>query len=142
MKVAVVTITDTENHRIIELAKAFSRGIASQGHDVDVVDGRLDSDAKLTRYEYIALGTAAPSAFAGKVSPRVTTYLKSSGHLSGKRSYAFVTKKGLRVSRVLLSLMKAMEGEGLYLKRSDIVGSPEEAEAIGARLHIVKTKRA
>jgi hypothetical protein len=35
--------------------------------------------------------------------------------------------------------MKIMESEGMLLKRSDVLGTPAEAEAVGSRLHIDKT---
>jgi hypothetical protein len=66
-------------------------------------------------------------------------FLKSAGHVSGKRCYAFIGKKGLRKGRFLSSLMKIMESEGMLLKRSDVLGTPAEAEAVGSRLHIDKT---
>ena len=142
MNVAVLYVSQAPDDRLAKVAKALARGIESQGHDVTVVDGRLENDIRLTRFDYIAVGTTAPSAFAGKVSDRVKTALKASGLVSGKRCYAFIDKKGLRKAKLLTSLMRSMESEGLYLKRSDVLGSPEEAEAVGRRLHIVKGQSA
>ena len=80
----------------------------------------------------------APSAFAKSVYDSLRAFLRSAGHVSGKRCYAFVGSKGLRKGRVLGSLMKAMESEGMYLKRSDVLAKADEAKAVGARLHIEK----
>ena len=48
-------------------------------------------------------------------------------------------EKGLRKGRVLISLMKTMESEGMYLKKSDILANAAEAEAVGSKLHINKS---
>ncbi len=103
------------------------------------MDARTETGKSLTSFGYIAFGTLAPSAFAKKVADAVPAYLRSAGHLSGKRCYAFVGKKGLRKNRILASLMKSMEAEGMYLKRSDVLASTAEAEAVGRRLHIEKS---
>ncbi|PIE04957.1 MAG: hypothetical protein CSA76_01555 [Spirochaetales bacterium] len=72
------------------------------------------------------------------MNSQVTAYLRSAGQVSGKRCYAFISRKGLRKNRVLGSLMKVMESEGMFLKRSDILSNASEAEAVGHRLHIEK----
>jgi len=122
-----------------DIVHALARGIEKQGHDVTVVDARTESGKSLTSFAYIAVGTVAPSAFSKTVSAAVNAFLKTAGHVSGKRSYAFILNKGLRKGRVLSSLMKMMESEGMYLKKSDILVNAAEAEAVGSRLHIDKT---
>ena len=49
---------------------------------------------------------------------------------------AFVTGSGLRKNKTLLNLMKAMEGEGMILKLSEVIKNPDEAQAIGKRLNV------
>jgi len=122
-----------------DIVHALARGIEKQGHDVTVVDVRTESGMSLTSYTYIAVGTVAPSPFAKNVSEVLSAFLKSAGHISGKRCYAYILNKGLRKGRVLSSLMKMMESEGMYLKKSDILANAAEAEAVGAKLHIDKS---
>ena len=43
---------------------------------------------------------------------------------------------GKTPGKALLNLMKAMEGEGMILKLSEIIKKPEEAMAIGKRLNV------
>ncbi len=119
----------------------MSEGIEEQGHDVTIVNAGTDEGMSLTSYHYIAVGTIAPSFFSGKISPYLGTFLKSSGMLSGKRSYAFISGRGLRKPRLLQSLMTTMEAEGLYLKKSDVLNNPAEARVAGSRLHIDQTQR-
>jgi Trp operon repressor len=58
--------------------------------------------------------------------------------VAGKRSFAFITKNVFGAPKALVRLMKNMEKEGMFLKYSSILNSPQEAEEIGKRLHIIK----
>ncbi|MBI9097812.1 MAG: hypothetical protein JEY91_05020 [Spirochaetaceae bacterium] len=137
MRVAVVYF-QTGNSEVKKTAEALARGIAQGNHIVDLINGETDTDKKLTGYQYIAVGTSSVSLFSGRISERISAYLKNSGMLSGKRSYAFVRKKGFASSKSLKNLMKEMEKEGMMLKISDVIYSAEEAEAAGKKLHISK----
>ncbi|MBN2626382.1 MAG: hypothetical protein JXA95_06910 [Spirochaetales bacterium] len=137
MRVAVVYF-DKEQGPVSDIAEALAHGIGEQGHDVKLVNARLDTNVKLTMYEYIAVGTAPLSLFSKKLDPSLETFIKNAGTVSGKRCYAFVKKRGLRTFRVLQGLMKILEREGVILKTSDIINSREEAAYIGKKLHITK----
>jgi len=137
MRVAVVYF-QSGNNDVKKIAEALSRGIASENHNIDLINGETDREKKLTSYEYIILGCSSSSFFSGKISERISTYLKNCGTLSGKRSYAFIRKKGFGSAKALRNLMKEMEIEGMILKISDILTSIDEAETIGKRLHINK----
>lgn len=135
MRVAVVYYENGfENMKT--LATHLARGVESEGHQVSIINMRTDSDAKLTIYEYLLIGTVPNSSFSGKVSDKISDYLKNSGTISGKKSYAFVVKRGFFSNKALQNLMKNMEKEGLFLKVSDVISSAEEAEIIGKKLHI------
>jgi hypothetical protein len=135
MRVAVVFIADKGRDKLMNLAKAVAKGIESQGHQVDVLDGSRDSGAKLTIYNYVVIGTE-PVSIGGKISDRVAQLLSSSGMVSGKRCFAFVPKAFLGSTRALFRLMQAMEKEGMFLKSSEILQSAVEAEEIGKRLRL------
>jgi len=122
-----------------DIVHSLSRGIEKQGHDVTVIDAFRESGKSLTSFSYIAVGSLSPSLFAKSIPDSLSAFLRSAGHVSGKRCYAFILNKGLRKGRVLSSLMKVMESEGMYLKKSDILVNASEAEAVGSRLHIDKT---
>ncbi|OQX29170.1 MAG: hypothetical protein B0D92_05175 [Spirochaeta sp. LUC14_002_19_P3] len=134
MRAAVVHCFEGSAHA--DIAKALAKGIERQGHDVTVVNAGTQSGKSLTAFHYIAVGTAAPSLFSRAVPLKLTAFLKSAGMISGKRCYAFTAGGGFRKAALLRSLMKVMEGEGMYLKKSDIIKNSAEAEAIGCRLHI------
>ena len=136
MRTIIVFFGGKRRQKLLDLARALARGMESQGHQVDVVDGERDVNTKLTIHSYIVIGTEAITSFTGKIPDRVDSFLASAGIVAGKRSYAFVSKTALGSNRALVRLMKAMEKEGLFLKNSNILTSAAEAEEIGKRLHI------
>lgn len=136
MRVAVIFVPQSKRDKLLEITKALASGIESQGHRVDLIDAGRDVNTKLTIYEYIAIGTEVISMFGGKIPDKVSEYLKSSGMVSGKRSFAFVTKRAIGAEKGLQRLMKQMEAEGMFLKFSDVLTSPAEAAEIGKRLKI------
>ena len=136
MRIAVVFIPDRNRDKLLKIAKGVMAGIEQQGHQVDIVDGSRDVNTKLTIYEYICIGTEPISSFGGRIPARVGEFLANAGIVAGKRSFAFVIKSGFSTLRALARLMKIMEGEGMFLKYSEVLLSPEEAVEIGKRLRI------
>lgn len=136
MKVAVVFFPARDRRRLVEIARGLVEGIEKQGHQVDLIDGDRDVNVKLTIYEYIALGTDAVSFWGGRINQKITVFLANSGIVTGKRCFAFISKGGIRKIKTLRELMKVMEHEGMYLKKSDILPSAAEAVEVGKRLHI------
>ena len=136
MRAAVVFFATNSRDKILNITRSLARGIESQGHQVDIIDGVHDVNAKLTMYQYIAVGTETLSNFSSKIPEKVSQYLASSGMVAGKRCFAFVSKNVFGASKALSRLMRNMEKEGMYLKYSSVLNSPQEAEEIGKRLHI------
>ena len=135
MRVAVVFFAEKKRDKILNITKGLVRGIESQGHQVDVIDGAHDVNTRLTIYKYVAVGTEAISFIGGKIPAKVAPFLASAGTVSGKRSFAFIVK-GFGAAKALFNLMKSMEKEGMYLKNSEILQSDVEAEEMGKRLHV------
>ena len=136
MRAAIVFFATNSRDRILNITRSLARGIESQGHQVDIIDGVHDVNAKLTMYQYIAVGSETLSKFSSKIPDKVGYFLSSSGMVAGKRSFAFVTKNVIGATKALARLMKNMEKEGMFLKYSSILNSPQEAEEIGKHLHI------
>lgn len=137
VRVAVVYFQSGYND-VKKAAESLARGISASNHMVDLINGETDSDKMLTSYEYIVIGASPLTIFSGKISEKISTYLKNSGMLTGKRCYAFIRKKGFASSKALRNLMHEMEKEGMMLKISDVIYSSLEAEAAGKKLHIKK----
>lgn len=136
MRVAVIYFAGSKRQKLTELSRSLAKGLEEQGHQVDIIDGERDVNSKLTIYNYIAIGTGSTGFFGGKISDGISRFLANSGMVSGKRCFAFIVKSGLRTGKTLQKLMRVMEHEGMYLKYSDILSQPEEALAIGRKLHI------
>lgn len=136
MRVATVFFAGRSRNRLLDVTKALARGLESQGHQVDIIDGDRDINSKLTIYGYIAVGTSAINSWGGKIPDKVSAYLANAGIVAGKRSFAYTINAGMRTGRTLSRLMRHMEQEGMYLKYSDILSSAAEAEEVGKRLHL------
>jgi hypothetical protein len=136
LRVAVVFIPEHNRDRILNISRALAKGIESQGHTVDLIDGSRDINTKLTIYKYIAVGTENKTFFSSKIPDKVPHFLASSGKVAGKRCFAYIPRTLLFSARALQNLMKSMEKEGMILKFSEIISSDLEAEAIGKRLSI------
>lgn len=137
MKVCVLYASASkESQKIKAISKALAEGISSQGHQVDVIDMTLDMGKKVSFYDYLIFGTEATTLWGGKIPPSVSQFLRTAGTVSGIRCMGFVSKGGIRSMKTLQSLMKIMEHEGLFLKKSDIITKVDYARAVGKHLQI------
>lgn len=119
------------------LAQGMSKGISFGGqHTVEVLDMNLEQGRRVSSFDYIVIITKAAGFFSKDVPSVVSTFLKSAGTISGKRCSCFISKNCLRKHKVLQSLMKTMENEGMYLKLSDVLKNADMAYAVGKRLHV------
>jgi len=124
------------NEKMKAIANALSEGISGQGHLVDVFDMTLEAGKIVSFYDYLIIGTESPTFFGVKIPASVSGFLKSAGSISGKRCMAFITKGGLRSTKTLQVLMKAMEKEGMFLKKSELISKVDFAKAVGKHLQI------
>jgi hypothetical protein len=135
MRIAVVSAPSqqaaSEKKETPDYTKALAKGMESMGHRVDIIDAWTEDGYKLPGYEYIAVVTEPVSAFSGKIIPNIAKVLATGSSVAGKKSAAFVKKKGLFFNRALSNLMKAMEKEGMVVNWSDILFNPPHAEALG-----------
>lgn len=137
MKVCILYAAKTNNNSYIKkIANSLAKGIEQQNHIVDVIDMKLEEGKVVSYYDYLIVGAEGTTTFGGKIPTTVRNFLDRSGAISGKRCMAFVTKAGIRSTKTLQALMKIMEGQGMYLKTSDIITKEDQATAIGKRLHI------
>lgn len=136
MRVAVVFFSGRNRDGMLRLAQAVARGIEKQGNQVDTFEGARDTNARLTIYQYIVVGAEPVGTFGGKIPEGVKTFLAAAGVVAGKRSYAFTSRAPFGAVKSLAALMKCMEGEGMLIRKSDVLRSPAEAEEVGSRLHV------
>ncbi len=136
MRVCIVVFYHGNGKKLLDIAKGLSEGVMANGHQVEIIDGIKEQGKKVSFYDYIAMGTDTTTTFGGKIPKAVNDFLSQSGMVSGKRSFAFVAKGGIRKNKTLKTLMDAMEHEGMYLKYSELINQPQDAKEIGKRLHI------
>jgi hypothetical protein len=136
LNVAIVFFRGIDSEKVISLSSNMSRGIESQGHIVNVIDGDKDSGTRLSSYKYISVIASSSGFFGGKLSEKIKPFLSNAGMVQGKRSAAFLVKKGFRCEKSLLQLMKIMESEGMFIKNSGIIQTDAAAEYYGNKLHI------
>ncbi|MDD7201292.1 MAG: hypothetical protein SPF89_01925 [Sphaerochaetaceae bacterium] len=125
-----------DSGKLKAIADALARGVESQGNQVDVYDMALENGKKVSFYDYLIVGTESTAFFGGKIPSTIRDFFKNAGTVSGKRCMAFVRKSGLRSQRTLQVLMKVMEGEGMYLRNSEVFARPDFAQATGKRLKV------
>ena len=114
-----------------DYVKSLAKGMMAMGHMVDIVDAWTEDGVRLPGYEYITVVAEPVSIFSGKIIDNVSRILAAGSSLVGKKSAAFIKKKGLFTSRALFNLMRAMEKEGMRINWSDILFNPPHAEAMG-----------
>ena len=115
------------------ICQSFAKGLEMQGHQVDIISAY--DETRLTPYDYVIIGSEPVSFFSASIPSILSKFLAQAGTISGKRCMAFIPSC-LRKGRTLQNLMKAMEGEGMMLKLSDVIKRPDEALAIGKRLTV------
>ena len=137
MRVCVLYCGRQANDRILkELSGKLSDGIASNGHTVEVFDMNLEMGKIISFYDYVVVITTSTSYFSKNIPENVMKFLKTAGSVSGKRCSCYISKNCGRKGKVLQTLMRAMESEGMYLKVSDILPNGNYAYAVGKRLHV------
>ncbi|MBR4478054.1 MAG: hypothetical protein IKO96_05425, partial [Spirochaetales bacterium] len=102
----------------------------------EVFDMNLEMGKIISFYDYVVVITTATSYFSKNIPENVMKFLKTAGSVSGKRCSCYISKNCGRKGRVLQTLMRAMESEGMYLKISDILPNGNYAYAVGKRLHV------
>jgi len=134
MRIAVLSVPAVRTG-IPEYVKSLAKGMESMGHRVDIVDAWTEDGFRLPGYEYIAVCAEAVSAWGGKMPDALAKTLSSGSGLIGKKSAAFLKKKGpLFINKALSNLMGTMEKEGMMVNWSEILLNPPQAEALGKRI--------
>ena len=126
---------EDESVRLANIGASLSQGLESQGHQCDIVNIAVDTDKRLTLYDYLIVVAEPLSAFSKNVSPRIGKYFENAGSVSGKRA-ATILVGGIRKSAAMSTLMRIVESEGIILKTSEFISKPGEAKAFSSHLNI------
>jgi hypothetical protein len=112
----------------------LQEGFAAMGHRADIVDAWTEGGYKLSAYDYIAVTVETVSFFSAKLPEKLSEILSEGSGLGGKKGAAFLGKKCLMVNKALLNIMAAMEKEGIFVNRSELILGNEHAEALAKRI--------
>ncbi len=118
-----------------KITKALSRGLEEQSHMVRIINAYVDTDQRLSYFDFIIVGTEPAGLMSSKIPEQIKKYLREIPGSGGKRSIGFVSG-GLRPNAALQSLMKAMEAEGMLLTASEIIKKENDAYLIGKHLKL------
>jgi hypothetical protein len=133
MRIAVIS-APAQRRAVPDYVSALAKGMESMGHRVDIIDAWTEDGFRLPGYEYIAVTAESASFFGGKMPEALPKLLSAGSGLVGKKSAAFLCKKGPLVSKALANLMRAMEKEGMLVNWSDIILNAPHAEQLGKRI--------
>jgi hypothetical protein len=133
MRIAVVS-APSRRQSPPDYVQALAKGMESMGHRIDVIDAWTGNGMCLPGYEYIVIVSEPISFFSAKIPEMLPKFLSMGSGIGGKKSAAFIKKRGLRNSKTLINLMNAMEKEGMVVNWSDILFNAPHAEAMGKRI--------
>lgn len=135
MQVCILYCGANQHTKLKPLADSIAKGIEKQGHQTTVLNALVDTDKRLTIYDYIVVLSEPISAFSAKIPAYIVKYIENAGQVSGKRC-ACVISGGLRKNKALLNLMHAVESQGIIIKISEVIKKEDEARAFGSHLKV------
>ncbi|MDR1956951.1 MAG: hypothetical protein LBQ30_08870 [Treponema sp.] len=133
MRIAVIS-APAQPGSIPDYVNALAKGMASMGHQVDILDAWTENGIRLPAYKYIAVSAEAVSLFGGKMPDALPKMLSAGSGLIGIKGAAFLKKTGPFTTKALGNLMRAMEKEGMLVNWSEIILNAPQAESLGKRI--------
>lgn len=121
--------------KLEKLSKALAKGLEEQSHMVKVLNAYVDTDQRLSYFDFIIVGSEPMGLLSAKVPEQIRNFLRVVSGAGGKRCLSFISG-GLRANGTLQNLMKIMETEGMFLTVSEVIGKEGEAYALGKHLKL------
>lgn len=140
MRVAVVYFPESKASRLESLARDVARGIESQGKQSDVINGYSDM-IRGGMYSYLCFCVEGKTAFGSKIDPRFSSCLDQASSISGKRATVFMQKKIMFSQKTMQRYMRAIEGQGVFLRNSLLVEKAGEVLDFTAKLDLEPQSR-
>jgi hypothetical protein len=134
MRIAIVTAAAGNPSALAPVVAALAKGMEAMGHRVDQLDARGEEGARLPGYDYVAVVAQTRGPFSSKLPEALERFLSTASSLVGKRGAAFLKTGSFFSGKGLSRLMQAMEKEGMRINWSELVGSVEQAAAMGKRI--------
>lgn len=135
MRVALISFLPPSDAAQTAIVRKLQSAAAARGNQVDLLNGLEDlTNTRLTMYEYVAVVARPTGLIGGKILPRVSEYLGTSGSISGKKGCALILKSGFSSDKACRTLMRAMEAEGVKLDYFDVIRDADHAVWVGQKI--------
>ena len=135
MRVALIFFCPEKDRKTMMILKNLETSSTSCGNQVEIYNGYEDmTNTRLTIFDYIAVLVQPQGFIGGKIAPRVSEFLVTSGIVNGKKGCALVLKSGLSSEKTCRNLMKVMEAEGICLDYSAVIRDEEHALYVGKKV--------
>jgi hypothetical protein len=121
MRISVVHFAPRRPEAVEKAAKDVARGFEAQGHQVQLLNAKTDSDARLTVADFIVVVSESASPLGAKMAPKLGEYLAGAGKADGKRSMSVLLKGFMFAEKASIRLMTLMEKQGLVVIDSIVV---------------------
>ena len=121
--------------KLEKLSKALAKGLEEQSHMVKVLNAYVDTDQRLSYFDFIIVGSEPMGLLSAKVPEQIRNFLRVVPGAGGKRCLSFISG-GLRANGTFQNLMKIMETEGMFLTVSEVIGKEGEAYVLGKHLKL------
>ena len=135
MQVCILYCGADQHSKLKSLADSIAIGISKNGHQTAVLNALVDTDKRLTIYDYIVVLSEPIFLFSAKTPGYIVKFLENAGQVSGKRC-ACAISGGIRKNKALLNLMRDVESQGIIIKISEIIKNSGEAVAFGSHLKV------
>lgn len=136
MRVCLLFAESDKSTKVEKLASSLAKGLEMNGYLVTLIDVEKEVPKSLAQYNYIVVLTSSISFFSKNIPSSIEKFLVQSSSLGGRRSSAFIINKGLRKQKTLLTLMKIMEKQGMFITYSEIITNESFALEVGKRIKI------
>lgn len=135
MQVCILYCGVDQNTKLKALADSIATGINKNGHQTAVLNALVDTDKRLTIYDYLVVLSEPISLFSSKVPSYIVKFLENAGMVSGKRCACLISG-GFRKNKALLNLMRDVESQGIIIKIGEFLKNSDEGRAFGSHLNV------
>lgn len=137
MRVGIVIFgKDTRAVKANEMALVVSEVLQKRGYFTGIINTSLDTDKKLTSFDYLIFIGETNSFFSRKFNPSLMTYLNNCGNISGKRAATVLVNSSFFKIKAMKAFMDIIEGEGVILKTSSFVSKKADAENFAGNINV------
>ena len=118
------------------IVKVISSAIQSKGDEVkEVKTERGGGVTSLFIYDLVYVGSSVIGFWGGKFPESLTSYIKNSSGLEGKKTAVFVTPKAIGAGRTLKKIMKLLEEKGSIVIAFRTIKNLSQAKDFGKILY-------